>query len=80
MNREDIEVKVKQIVSDLLARPVEEFQNVHSFDSDLQADSLDAVEIIMHIEDEFNLNIPDEEADKFVTVESVINYINGRIN
>ncbi len=80
MNREDIEVKVKQIVSDLLARPVEEIQNVHSFDSDLQADSLDAVEIIMHIEDEFNLNIPDEEADKFVTVESVINYINGRIN
>jgi acyl carrier protein len=43
--------------------------------SDIEADSLDAVEIIMAIEDEFEIEIPDEEAEKFVTIKDIVDYL-----
>ena len=43
--------------------------------SDIEADSLDAVEIIMAIEDEFEIEIPDEEAEKFLTIRDIVNYL-----
>lgn len=46
--------------------------------TDLGADSLDTIELVMAIEDEFNLEIPDEDAEKCVTVQDVINYVNSR--
>ena len=46
---------------------------------DLEADSLDAVEIIMAIEDEFDIEVPDEDAEKFQTVNDIISYVEARI-
>lgn len=73
--------KIKQIIADQLAL---DNASVISLDTslmkDLEADSLDAVEIIMAIEDEFDIEIPDEEAEKFQTIGDIVKYVEEKVN
>ena len=75
---EDITESVKSIIVDQLSVTPEEVTPEASFIEDLGADSLDIVELIMALEDKFDLEIPDEEAEKIQTVKDVISYISGR--
>ncbi|MDP0587888.1 MAG: acyl carrier protein [Candidatus Endonucleobacter bathymodioli] len=70
-----IEVRVKKIVCEQLGAKVEEVTNGVSFVEDLGADSLDTVELVMALEEEFETEIPDEEAEKITTVQEAIDYI-----
>jgi acyl carrier protein len=71
----DIATRVKAIIVDKLGVDENEVTPEASFTNDLGADSLDTVELIMEFEKEFNLSIPDEEAEKISTVSDAINYI-----
>ena len=71
--------KVREIVVDQLGVEEEEVAMESSFIDDLGADSLDIVELIMALEEEFDLEIPDEEAEKIQTVADVVDYIKGNI-
>ena len=73
-----IEEKVVGIVSDQLDSPREEISRPSSFVDDLKADSLDIVELVMALEDEFDVKIPDEDYDKIGTVGDVIEYIESK--
>lgn len=75
-----IEEKVKTIISEQLGVKREEVVNHASFVDDLGADSLDTVELVMALEEEFNTEIPDEEAEKITTVQSAIDFINNNQN
>ena len=72
---QDIEAKVIQIVSEQMSVDKGEITRQTSFVNDLNADSLDTVELVMELEDEFEISIPDEEAEKIKTVNDVIQYI-----
>ena len=74
-----IEEKVKAIIVDKLGVNENEVIPEASFTKDLGADSLDTVELIMEFEKEFNLSIPDEDAEKITTVGEAIDYINQHI-
>ncbi len=67
--------KVKQIIADQLGIDEDEVTPEASFIDDLGADSLDIVELIMAFEEEFDLEIPDEDAEKIKTVQDVIDYM-----
>ena len=71
----EIADKVKQIIVDKLGVDDAEITNAASFTNDLGADSLDTVELIMEFEKEFDLAIPDEEAEKIGTVGDAITYL-----
>jgi len=71
----NIEEQVKQIVAEQLGVKVEEVTNQASFVDDLGADSLDTVELVMALEEEFDCEIPDEEAEKITTVQLAIDYV-----
>lgn len=71
----DIATRIKAIIVDKLGVDENEVTPEASFTNDLGADSLDTVELIMEFEKEFNLSIPDEEAEKIGTVGDAINYI-----
>ncbi|MCQ2278437.1 MAG: acyl carrier protein [Bacteroidales bacterium] len=71
----EIESKVKAIIVDKLGVDEKDVTPAASFTNDLGADSLDTVELIMELEKEFNIQIPDEAAEKIQTVGDVINYI-----
>ncbi len=71
----DIEEKVIHIVADQMSVDKGEITRATSFVNDLNADSLDTVELVMELEDEFDLTIPDEEAEKLKTVGEAIDYI-----
>ena len=71
----DISSKVKAIIVDKLVVDETEVSENASFTNDLGADSLDTVELIMEFEKEFNIQIPDEEAEKIQTVGEAIKYI-----
>jgi acyl carrier protein len=71
----DIFGKVKDIVVEQLGVDEEEVSEQASFVDDLGADSLDIVELVMALEEEFDLEIPDEDAEKIVTVGDAVNYI-----
>ena len=73
-----VEEKVIRIVSDQLDTPKEEIETSSSFVDDLKADSLDIVELVMALEDEFDIKIPDEDYDKIKTVGDVITYIEAK--
>ncbi len=73
-----IEDKVKGIVAEQLGVKEEEVTNEASFVDDLGADSLDTVELVMALEEEFETEIPDEDAEKITTVQQAIDYINSR--
>ncbi|HHT9110062.1 MAG TPA: acyl carrier protein [Candidatus Brocadiaceae bacterium] len=70
-----VENKVKEIISKQLGVKAEDVKKETSFINDLGADSLDTVELIMEFEDAFDINIPDEEAEKIRTVGDAIKYI-----
>ncbi|MBL8309894.1 MAG: acyl carrier protein [Burkholderiales bacterium] len=72
----DIEARVKKIVADQLGVAEADIKNESSFVDDLGADSLDTVELVMALEEEFGTEIPDEEAEKITTVQAAIDYIN----
>ncbi|HEY7724972.1 MAG TPA: acyl carrier protein [Anaeromyxobacteraceae bacterium] len=73
----DIEAKVKSIIADQLGVSEEEIKPTSSFIEDLGADSLDIVELVMSMEEEFEVEIPDEEAENIKTVADAVNYINS---
>ncbi|QYN45313.1 MULTISPECIES: acyl carrier protein [unclassified Gilliamella] len=70
-----IEERVKSIIVEQLGVKEDEVRNESSFVEDLGADSLDTVELVMALEEEFDTAIPDEEAEKITTVQSAIDYI-----
>jgi acyl carrier protein len=72
-----VEDKVKKIIAEKLSVDLEEVVEEASFVDDLGADSLDLVELIMSMEEEFDIDISDEDAEKLVTVKDAINYINA---
>ena len=72
---EAVETKVIEIVSEQMGIDKAEVARETSFINDLNADSLDTVELVMEFEDEFDLSIPDEEAEKIQTVGAAIDYI-----
>ena len=73
----NIEERVKKITIEQLGVKEEEVKSEASFVDDLGADSLDTVELVMALEDEFDTEIPDEEAEKITTVQSAIDYVNA---
>ncbi|MBR3049935.1 MAG: acyl carrier protein [Selenomonadaceae bacterium] len=72
--------RVKKIVKEQLGVEEDEIQMSTTMVDDLGADSLDIVELIMAFEEEFNIEIPDEQAEKIKTVEDVVKYIDGETN
>ncbi|MDO4698061.1 acyl carrier protein [Frederiksenia canicola] len=70
-----IEERVKKIIVDQLGAKAEDVKPEASFIEDLGADSLDTVELVMALEEEFDIEIPDEEAEKITTVQSAIDYV-----
>ena len=75
----DIEQRVRKIVSEQLGTEDDKIKNESSFIDDLGADSLDTVELVMALEEEFDTEIPDEEAEKITTVQQAIDYINKNL-
>ena len=67
--------KIKQIIAEQLGVKLEEIKPESSFVDDLGADSLDTVELVMALEEEFGIEIPDEDAEKMTTVAQAIKYI-----
>jgi acyl carrier protein len=74
-----IEERVKKIVAEQLGVKEDDVKNEASFVEDLGADSLDTVELVMALEEEFETEIPDEEAEKITTVQLAIDYINANL-
>ena len=70
-----VEEKVKSIIAEQLGVKVEEIKPESSFVDDLGADSLDTVELVMALEEEFGIEIPDEDAEKMTTVGDALKYI-----
>ena len=75
INIEEVEAKVIDIVSEQMGVDKAEVSRDTSFINDLNADSLDTVELVMEFEDEFDMSIPDEEAEKIQTVGAAIDHI-----
>ena len=75
----DIESKVKAIIVDKLGVDAAEVKNEASFANDLGADSLDTVELIMEFEKEFQIQIPDDQAEKISTVGDAVAYIEANV-
>ena len=69
-----IEERVKNIVAEQLGSGEDEISNESSFIDDLGADSLDTVELVMALEEEFDIEIPDDDAEKIATVQAAIDY------
>ena len=76
----NIEDRVKKIVAEQLGVKEEEVKAEASFVDDLGADSLDTLELVMALEEEFETEIPDEEAEKITTVQLAIDYINTNLS
>ena len=70
-----IEERVKKIVAEQLGSGEDEITNESSFIDDLGADSLDTVELVMALEEEFDIEIPDDDAEKIATVQAAIDYV-----
>ncbi len=74
----DVDSKVKKIISEQLGVPESDVKPEASFVNDLGADSLDTVELVMALEEEFGVEIPDEDAEKIATVQNAIDYIKAK--
>lgn len=79
MSEKEIFDKVQKIVSDQLGVDVSEVTPQASFAEDLKADSLDTVELVMALEEEFDIEIPDEAAEAIATVQSAVDYISNKV-
>ncbi len=79
MERNELLQKVKEIVADKLSISEDQVTEEASFIDDLGADSLDTVELVMALEDEFDMDIPDEDAEKLTTVGKAIEYVLGHL-
>ncbi|WP_028533907.1 acyl carrier protein [Paludibacterium yongneupense] len=77
---ENIEQRVKKIVAEQLGVNEAEVKIDSSFVDDLGADSLDTVELVMALEEEFECEIPDEEAEKITTVQQAVDYVTAHLN
>ena len=75
----DVEAKVKEIIIEKLGVDEADIAAESSFTNDLGADSLDTVELIMEFESEFDLQIPDEDAEKIATVGDAVTYLVGKM-
>ncbi|TVQ66711.1 MAG: acyl carrier protein [Balneolaceae bacterium] len=75
---QDVEAKIKAIIVDKLGVDESEVVSEANFTNDLGADSLDTVELIMEFEKEFDMSIPDEDAENIATVGDAIKYIQGK--
>jgi acyl carrier protein len=76
----NVDERVKKIVIEQLGVKEDEVSNASSFVDDLGADSLDTVELVMALEEEFECEIPDEEAEKITTVQQAIDYVNSHLD
>ena len=76
---ESVEQRVKKIVAEQLGVNEADVKNESTFVDDLGADSLDTVELVMALEEEFECEIPDEEAEKITTVQQAVDYINSHL-
>jgi len=79
MDRAEIEERVKKVVAGQFEVDLDQLSEKTSFTNDLNADSLDSVEVIMEIEDEFEIAVPDGEMSEVQTIGAVINYIENKI-
>jgi acyl carrier protein len=77
-NMEEIEQRVKKIVAEQLGVNEADVKTESAFVDDLGADSLDTVELVMALEDEFDTEIPDEEAEKITTVKQAVDYVKAQ--
>ncbi|HEU4584568.1 MAG TPA: acyl carrier protein [Gemmatimonadaceae bacterium] len=75
----DLDEKVKEIIAKELGVERDKLTNEASFMEDLGADSLDTVELVMEFEKEFNIDIPDEDAEKLRTVGDALDYLKGKV-
>jgi acyl carrier protein len=75
VERDEILEKIREITADRLGVEESDVTPEASFREDLEADSLDLVELIMELEEQFGMEIPDEEAEKITTVEEAVNYV-----
>ncbi|MBW4513461.1 MAG: acyl carrier protein [Scytonematopsis contorta HA4267-MV1] len=80
MSETEIFNKVKKIVGDQLSVEAEKIVPSANFANDLGADSLDTVELVMALEEEFDIEIPDEAAEKITTVQEAVNYISDKVS
>ena len=76
----NVEGRTMEIIAEQLGVKKEEIKNESSFVDDLGADSLDTVEIVMALEEEFGIEIPDEDAEKMATVGEAIKYIEEKVS
>jgi acyl carrier protein len=76
----EIEAKVKKVVAEQMGMSEDQISRETSFVNDLNADSLDTVELVMEFEEKFELSIPDEEAEKIQTVGQAIDYIKAHLD
>ena len=74
-NMEEIQAKIVQIISEQLGKDESDISMSSNFIEDLDADSLDTVELVMALEEEFEVDIPDEAAEKITTVQSAVDFI-----
>ncbi len=77
---ESVEQRVKRIVAEQLGVNEADIKIESTFVDDLGADSLDTVELVMALEEEFECEIPDEEAEKITSVQQAIDYVSGHLN
>jgi len=75
MEKDEILAKIQEITADRLGVEETEVTPEASFREDLEADSLDLVELIMELEEQFGMEIPDDEAEKITTVEQAVDYV-----
>ena len=76
----DVDAKVKKIISEQLGVPESDVKPEASFVNDLGADSLDTVELVMALEEEFGVEIPDEDAEKIATVGDAVSYLAEKVD
>jgi acyl carrier protein len=77
---ESVEQRVKKIVAEQLGVNESDIKNESTFVDDLGADSLDTVELVMALEEEFECEIPDDEAEKITSVQQAIDYVKAHVN
>ena len=80
MSQEEIFSRVKKIVADQLEVEENDIKPESNFANDLGADSLDTVELVMALEEEFDIEIPDEAAEGILTVQATVDYINSKVS